>query len=274
MWKLSERLAALMKLCSLLFWFVFLVGRSLCDVQILFPNENGQKYDLSSGLATLRVEWSITEEPPDEDEIESYTFTLVAASNNEIVSVYVFDVFQASELDENKVELQLANTVGTDGLYMLQVLAMSDAGYTIHYTHRFELVGMTGSRIAPSITDTVPPPPERNILDNVLPGDIDTRSFTVPYSLQTGRAKFAPMQLQPPTKVTKTVWTSIHETSAVSYFTAFRPYRKQLTTVTPGWSYVLPSGVNNARAAPMPSDNGGWHDARRRLSLTPRKTST
>ncbi|QLQ80789.1 hypothetical protein HG537_0E01440 [Torulaspora globosa] len=257
-----------------LLWIAFWASVGLGDVEIVFPSDDSGKYDLSSGSALLRVEWTVTDEIPDENEIKSYTFTLVAGSNADLVSMYVFDTIEVSELEDTKMELQLANTVGTDGLYMLQVLAACDSGYTIHYTERFELVGMVGSKLAPSTSDKVPPEPERRVSEDPLAGGFDSRSFTVPYHLQTGRAKFAPMQMQPPTKLSRSQWTMIHETTAVTYFTSYRRFRKQLTTLTPGQSYVLPSGFNYATPAPMPSANGGWHCATRRLSLMPRKTNT
>lgn len=251
-----------------------LVCTGLGDVQILFPSNNEEKYDVSSGSVALRLEWSLTDEPPGENEIDSYTFALVAGSNADLVSMYVFDAVKASALDGYEVELKLANTVGSNGLYMLQVLAAGNAGYTIHYSHRFELTGMAGSKLAPDTNDRVPPAPEIQLFTDPLAGGIDSRSFTVPYHLQTGRAKFAPMQTQPPTKVTRTQWTMVHETSAVSYCKSYLQFREQLTTVTPGWSYLLPSGFNYATPAPMPSANGGWYGPTRRLSLTPRKTNT
>lgn len=262
-----------MNFLGVLLWLALWAGVGLSDVEILVPSDGG-KYDLSSGSASLRVEWEVNDDVPDENEIKSYTFTLVAGSNADLVSMYVFDTMEASDLKETKVELELANTVGTDGVYMVQVLAACESGYTIHYSERFELVGMVGAKLAPSTSDKIPPDPERRVSEDPLAGGIDSRSFTVPYHLQTGRAKFAPMQMQPPTKLSRSQWTMIHETTAVTYYSEYRRYRKQLTTITPGQSYVLPSGFNYATPAPMPSANGGWHCATRRLSLTPRKTNT
>lgn len=264
----------MMRTITSLLWFsLFLLANG--DVQITYPqDDSAESFDLSSGSRTLSVEWLVTDDWPMENEIESFTFTLVAGPNRDLVSMHVLGTLQAGELEDNEAHFRVSNTIGTDGMYMFQVLAMSDTGYTIHYSQRFELEGMMGSKIAPESSDKRPPDPESRNFQGALPVDIDSRSFAVPYHLQTGRAKYAPMQMQPPTKLIKTRWTRIHETSAVTYFTSISKIVQQVTTVTPGWSYTISAAPNYATPAPMPRDNGGWHAPARRLSLKPRKTTT
>lgn len=245
------------------------------DVQITHPQDtNYEKFDLSSGSSRLSVGWIVTDNWPSKNDIVSYSFTLVAGANRDLVSMHDLGTLQAQDVQDNEAEFQVSNSVGTNGLYMFQVLALSDTGYTIHYSQRFKLEGMMGSKVAPDSPDLGPPSPEYRNFDGALQVDLDSASFAIPYHLQTGRAKYAPMQMQPPTKVTKTQWTRIHETSALTYFSALNPYVQQVTTVTPGWSYVLSPAHNGATPAPMPSENGGWHHPSRRLSLKPRKTTT
>lgn len=253
-------------------WFILL---AIGDVKITYPPDDSfESFDLSSGFATLNVKWFVTEDWPNENDIEYYTFALVAGSNRGLGAMADLGTLQAEELSGNDAQFLVSNTIGTTGMYMFQVLAMSHTGYTIHYSQRFKLAGMTGTKIAPESTDKRPPDPEFKNFQDAVPIEIDSRSFTVPYHLQTGRVKFAPMQMQPPTKMTKTRWTRIHETSALTYYSKINGNIQQLTTVTPGWSYVLPIGHNYATPAPMPRDNGGWHAPTKRLSLKPRKTTT
>ena len=79
------------------------------------------------------------------------------------------------------------------------------------------------------------------------------------------------MQLQPATRVTAKTWKRKYATSEVTYYYTLRNSVDQHTTVTPGWSYTITADSNYATPAPMPADNGGWYNPRKRLSLTARK---
>ena len=153
-------------------------------------------------------------------------------------------------------------------------MCIRDRGNTIHYTPRFQLTSMGGTT-AYTYSGSVEPVPQTSIqtttTNNAQATTIDSRSFTVPYTKQTGTSRFAPMQMQPNTKVTASTWTRQFATSAVTYYSTFGSLPEQATTLTPGWSYTISSGANYATRAPMPSANGGWYKPSQRLSLSARK---
>lgn len=240
------------------------------DVQIISP-KSGESFDLSSGSVQLPVEWMVTDTSPTADDIETYVFTLVSGPNAEIEAMSSLGVVPASELYDFELQFNVLNTVGTDGEYYIQIMAQTDSGYTLHYSPRFTFLGMKGGKVVSSATDTQPPKPETRVTTAEVPLTFNSASFSLQYTLQTGAARFAPMQQQPPKKVSATVWARRHATSAVTYYSTMRKSLEQMTTITPGWSYVLASGMNYATPAPMPVENGAWYDPRGKLSLKPRK---
>ncbi|CAI4057665.1 hypothetical protein SKDZ_04G1890 [Saccharomyces kudriavzevii ZP591] len=254
-------------LCSLALQTVY------CDVAIVGPLPNSV-FDLSgSGQSTIKVKWMHTDSTPQEKDFIKYTFTLCTGTNAMIEAMASLQTLTAAELTDNEFEAVIKNTVGTDGVYFIQVFAQTAIGYTIHYTNRFKLKGMVGAKAASPSMITIAPEAQTRITTGDLGATIDSRSFTVPYNLQTGVVKYAPMQLQPATKVTAKTWKRKYATSEVTYYYTLRNSVDQHTTVTPGWSYVITADCNYATPAPMPADNGGWYHPRKRLSLTAKKVN-
>ncbi|CAI4058282.1 hypothetical protein N7582_001068 [Saccharomyces uvarum] len=263
-----------MLIVSFLALFCSLASQTVyCDVAIVAPAPNSV-YDLSgSGQATVNVRWMHTDTTPQENDFIKYTFTLCSGTNAMIEAMATLQTLTAAELTSNEYGAVIENTAGTDGVYFIQVFAQTAIGYTIHYTNRFKLKGMKGSKVANPSMVTIAPVPQTRITTGDLGATIDSKSFTVPYNLQTGVVKYAPMQLQPATKVTAKTWKRKYATSEVTYYYTLRNSIDQHTTVTPGWSYVLTADSNFATPAPMPADNGGWYNPRKRLSLTARKVN-
>lgn len=155
----------------------------------------------------------------------------------------------------------------------MQIYAAYRAGYTLHYSGRFTLKGMDGVLTVtfPPVNYITGPDGGTSITTGAAGAVIDTRSFTVPYTKQTGISRFAPMQQQPGDSVTATEWTRKYETSAVTYFSKLQSSMEQLTTITPGWSYTRPSDYNYATPAPFPTNNGGWYNPEERQTFSTRK---
>lgn len=251
--------------------FFLLASHVLGQVNIDSPRY-GTKYDLSSGSSMITIEWSVVESPgPKKQEILEYLFTLVSGPNNNIEAFGTVGKADAKQMEEQKFTFPLKNTIGANGWYYLQVVILTEEGHIIQYSPRFQLTGMIGGRTPQPATDLMTPSPEVRLTAKNILANMNSMSFSVPYYLQNGLAKFAPMQLQPPTKVTKKTWSMVHPTSSFTYYKTKKRRPEQLTTVTPGWSYGLPSEWNEATPAPHPLNNGGWYDPSRRLSLTPRK---
>lgn len=68
--------------------------------------------------------------------------------------------------------------------------------------------------------------------------------FTVPYYLQTGLTKYAPMQPVPPTKITAKNPTPLNPTSAFSIATTWMPIATIATTITESQTFSVSSMEN------------------------------
>ncbi|CAI4044317.1 hypothetical protein SUVZ_10G0330 [Saccharomyces uvarum] len=265
---------------SILYALVFLVSYVLGDVNTVSPLA-GAKFSPSSGTVSIPVKWMDNGAYPPLSKISYYTFSLCTGANNNINCIATIATqIKPSELSQDQdgvysYTTSFASTLTGNGQYYIQVFAwVNNQGSTTHYTPRFQLTSMGGTT-AYTYSDSAAPTPQTSIqtttTNTAQASSIDSRSFTVPYTKQTGTSRFAPMQMQPMTKVTATTWTRKYATSAVTYFSTFGSLPEQATTITPGWSYSISSGVNYATPAAMPSENGGWYQPSKRLSLSARK---
>lgn len=252
----------------MLFIYLLLLQLVRGDVAVVSPNFD-TSYDASSGSVEVEIDWLYTPNEPVQEDFTQFTFSLCSGPNYNIEAFLTLGT--SKDVNSLKYTAQISNTIGSNGYYYIQIFAQTKDGYTIHYSPRFQLTGMSGAKLADTTLYTMAPSPETRITTGDVGATIDSRSFTVPYTKQTGLVKYAPMQTQPPTKITASTWTRIHETSAVSYFTTDSKQPEQHTTLTPGWSYYISSDANYASPAPMPSNNGGWYDPKKRQSLTTRR---
>lgn len=249
---------------------LLLANRVYSDVSISKPL-SGQTYKVSSGKATVPISWIESNATPKLSKITAYTFTLCSGPNSDIHAVKTLaSSVSADDITDYSYDLDIDASLGQDGQYYIQIYAEVSDGFTIHYSQRFTLDGMTGS-YEPSVGSVSDPPSGQTSIaqdGQTAVASIDSKSFSVSYTLQTGLTRYAPMQLQPGTSVTKnkSSWSRKYATSAVSYFTSIRPSPSQLSTITPGWSYTMSSAVNYASAAAFPSANGGWYNPSSKLT--------
>lgn len=127
-----------------------------------------------------------------------------------------------------------------------------------NYSNRFTLTGMTGTfsttvaAAVKAVSGTSGPPTVNNVASNVpttgtAAGD---DAWAVPYNLQTGLTKYAPMQPVPPTAITATNTSPLWPTSAVQFATTFLPLPSQVTTLTQTNTYSISSRANTVRNLP------------------------
>ncbi|KAH0536993.1 hypothetical protein FGG08_006165 [Glutinoglossum americanum] len=137
------------------------------------------------------------------------------------------------------------------------MVSVAAGGTVINYSSRFSLTGMTGT-FPPdvvtglkSVSGTDGPPTDNQVAGSA-PGD---GPFAVPYTMQTGPTRYAPMQPQPGTSITAKKVTPLWPTSAVTFAKTFLPQPTIQTTLTQNPTYGLPSIENDASPAPMPNDD-------------------
>ncbi|QLL30384.1 hypothetical protein HG536_0A02010 [Torulaspora globosa] len=246
------------------------------DVQVTEPVA-GAQFSGSGGTVSIDLKWMDNGANPPVDDITSFTFTLETGPNNHIQAVKKLDESVPLSAitkvgDTYSYTLQFPSGIIGNGQYYIQVYSqVQGGGYTNNYSPRFELTSMGGTSSA-TFSDSTQPPGETLVAGTgTTTASVDTRSFTLYYTQQTGVSRFAPMQMQPGSKITATTWTKKFPTSAVTYYSTYRNTLAQETTITPGWSYVLSSGINFATPAPYPTDNGGWQNPKQRQSLSTRK---
>lgn len=250
------------------FWLLLVafVARVLADVSISKPIK-GQSYDATGGAVTVSVVWGDDTDDSDSStslsKVTKYAIVLCTGSNSQIISVKTFTTSLTS--GSTLYDASIDPSVGPNGEYFIQVYAQYGSGVTIHYTNRFQLTGMSwsGSTFTAPGGSTFPaalfsvtgdtPSPQVNVGGEGTTAAIDSKSFTVPYTLQTGKTRFAPMQTQPGTSVSYTMYSTRHATSAYTPYASLSPSPNVYSTITPGWSYTVASSFNSAPVAAYPT---------------------
>lgn len=238
-------------------WSLLLFAYALADVSISQP-KTGVSFSGLGGTVSFKVSW--TDDADDSDDtslsnVSKYLIVLCTGTNSEIIAVKTLSDSVASSA--RSYDVSLRSTEVPNGIYFVQVCAQFTEGYTIHYSLRVRLTGMSGRTSTLTFAGSLlsvagqDGPDAQTQLNRVAA--YASALFTVPYEMQTGRTKFAPMQSQPGTVVTHTMYSTRHRTSAYTPFTSLSPSPNAYSTVTPGWDYVVTSLPNSAAVAEYPS---------------------
>lgn len=240
---------------TLLLLFYTSYHPTLADISISSPAQ-GASFAATSGIT---IKFSDDGVAPKFAAITSTKVLLCTGSNADINCLATVATFVPGSLTSYTVSLASYLALGSNGAYYFQLYSVATTGYTIHYSNRFTLSGMTGTLKASSGGDTTSPDDTVAVTDGstagaAVTGSAALASFSVTYTLQTGLTRYAPMQMQPGTKVThKLSATRRFPTSSVSYFTTFTRQPLQKTTTTLSWSYTIAQGPNWAATAASPT---------------------
>jgi hypothetical protein len=136
----------------------------------------------------------------------------------------------------------------------IKMLATATAGGQVTtYSSRFTLSGMTGSFPASvvtglqSVTGTDGPPAVNQVAAPATAA-AGAAGFDVPYQLQSGLTKYAPMQPVPPTKITAVNTSPQYPSSSVVLATTFLPIASIVTTLTQPNTFAVSSHPNTVRS--------------------------
>jgi len=141
--------------------------------------------------------------------------------------------------------------------FLKMISVPKEGGTVTNYSPRFSLSGMTGTfpanvlAGAKAVTGTDGPPTVNQVANNANPASAAASDYAVPYTMQTGLTKFAPMQPVPPSKITKKNPTPQYPTSAVSLASTFLPTPKQVTTMTMSQTFSVSSMENTVCFSPL-----------------------
>lgn len=133
------------------------------------------------------------------------------------------------------------------------VSAATVGGTVINYSKRFTLTGMTGTFPQPvldglkNVKGTDGPPTQNEVAGGNPAKSAADGPWAVPYTLQTGLTRYAPMQPLPPTKITVDKATPLFPTSAVTFAKTWLPPASIQTTLTQSATYVINSRANDVR---------------------------
>jgi hypothetical protein len=137
----------------------------------------------------------------------------------------------------------------------------STGGYTVNYAPRFSLSSMspTAKFSAEAVTeqkkgDTAPPDPVDSMVKAAPDNGPDAAAgqATVPYTKQTGKTRYAPMQTQPGPRITVTVVGPQNPTSSYTVFVTKGPKPNVETTITMAWDYTVTTKINTVGIVLVP----------------------
>ncbi|KAI9826315.1 MAG: hypothetical protein M1832_000232 [Thelocarpon impressellum] len=134
-------------------------------------------------------------------------------------------------------------------------------GTVINFSDRFSLSGMTGTfpptleADLKNVKDTKGPPSVNQVAGAKGAAGGAEGDFAVPYTMQTGAQRFAPMQPPAPTKITAKDAKPLWPVSASTVATTWLPPPTIATTITQSPNHSVKSRVNTAAPAAQPSDD-------------------
>lgn len=243
----------------------------LADISITSPAAGAT----FTSTSTVQIKWTDDGQSPGLSELTSLSILLCTGPNAAINCFYTGAATLALDSLSGTFSFPLtgAQALAASGTFFFQLYALTPGkGTSIHYSPRFSVSGMTGTLPATSGGDVTPPAPVVNFNDNInnkpdpassIPASA-AAGFSVPFSEQTGPTRYAPMQMQPGSKVTHKLSASRrYPTSSVSVFTTWTMQPIQVTTTTMPVTYSKSQYVNWAAVQPDPT---GYYAASEALS--------
>lgn len=86
-----------------------------------------------------------------------------------------------------------------------------------------------------------------------LSARVVAQGFNIPYTMQVGAVRYAPMQRQPGSAITARTVSMQYPTSAFTLYTTIKGPPDAVTTTTMPWTYVVTSLENTASPVAAPS---------------------
>lgn len=131
------------------------------------------------------------------------------------------------------------------------VSVSKEGGQVINYSNRFSISGMTGS-FPPNVQAAISKlggsnagPPTENGAAAANPAvGAGGAAYTVPYTLQTGLTRYAPMASMPPTKISSKNPKPLFPTSDLTIATTFMARPTVVTTLTESQTFSVVSIQN------------------------------
>ncbi|KAF8540821.1 cell wall synthesis protein KRE9/KNH1-domain-containing protein [Trichophaea hybrida] len=235
-----------------------LLPLSLADVEITTPNANTKW----AGGSTVEMKWKDNGGSPALDEFSTFNVYLCWGSNDVPLCDQVLgppgSIFSASSTSTKFLIPAAAGESGNVYFLKMETVA-AKGGFTVNYSPRFTLTSMTGTFLPAAVVeqkkgDISPPQSQDTTKNSAAPADGGKEEAKVPYTMQTGPTRYAPIQTQPGHKITAQTRSRMFPTSAYTVFKTKGSNPVVQTTITMSWDYKVTSLENNATPAPHPED--------------------
>lgn len=224
---------------------------ALADVQFTSPAAGA-----TIPAGALTITWKDSGVAPAISTLQSYQLFLMVGGNDDstmlqLTALVPTGQFSTGNSATGTVDAGVAGPT-KNGFFLKMISVAAEGGQVINYSDRFTLTGMTGTTAA-TYADAVPagtkgPPTDNGVSNGDTTTGVPAAGDTgVPYNLQSGLTKYAPMQPIPPTKITKKQFSPLFPTSAYTIATAFLPNPSILTTVTASQTFSASSMENTVR---------------------------
>ncbi|KIW11588.1 hypothetical protein PV08_10889 [Exophiala spinifera] len=258
-----------MILRSVLLVAASLLSFALADVEVTSPAAGASLAGLS-----LTVEWEDSGDTPKLADLASYQLFLCAGGNDEDEYVQLATLVTTGDFEKgNSVTATLTPGLGANvqNAYFLKFISAATGGTVVNFSNRFSLTSMTGTFPAAvttglkSVTGTKGPATQNNIqsAQNKAPAAdpaVDTAPpngnsvYQVPYTLQTGSIRYAPMPPRAPTQITAKTASAQWPTSAWTVYKSNVGAPNAITTHTEVMTFSVSSREATVAAAGQPTD--------------------
>ncbi|KAK2762755.1 hypothetical protein FQN54_000929 [Arachnomyces sp. PD_36] len=237
------------------FLLAFTPPGTAAGIEIIQPKADS----VLQGGGRIAIEWQYPGNFSLFSEATQYHLFLCAGGNHQDGYDQLAQVVSGGLLSDGNVALgNVDASVGEsrERAYFLKMICSDPEGPTeITYSKRFTLTDMTGhfsQRVQDSLlsicgTDGPGAPTEKYLTKRQNPA-----MYTMPYEMQTGLTRYAPMAILPPTKITMKTPTPLHPPSAYTVATTvLAPPTVQITMTAPHtWAAAIME--NTAAPAPQP----------------------
>ena len=229
---------------------------AFADVKFTVPAAGAQ---IPAG--TLSVQWTDSGVAPAISDLTAYTLQLMVGGNDDstmlaLTTITATGQFSAGNAAQAVVSAGLAAS-SANGFFLKMISTATEGGTVINYSDRFTLTGMTGVT-PPNYVSAIPggtagPATVNQVANNAgaaAPAAGAGTGDGVPYNLQTGLTKYAPMQPIPPTKITQKKVTPLFPTSAYTVAKTWLPQASIQTTITASQTFSVQSRENTVSFTP------------------------
>ncbi|KAK5092258.1 Cell wall synthesis protein kre9 precursor [Exophiala xenobiotica] len=219
--------------------------------------------------STINVEFAEGSDDPPLADFTTYTLQLCAGGNDATDFTPILTFTSAGDFSKDTYTAKITDlTVGgnTKNAYFLRTMGVAPGGTVINYSSRFTLSGMTGtfsSAVQAGLADvsgTAGPKTDNQVANpqNAAPAGsvaVDAGQFSVPYTMQTGAIRYAPMAVKAPSQITAKGNARQYPTSAWNIWSRKgMPAPDATQTVTNPFTYSVQSMEPTIAAAAQPDD--------------------